>query len=413
MKTPKNILIIADDFTGANDTGVKFAKKGYDTSVINNDNLDLAKSDILVVNTETRLIDEKEAVRRIENISKYLENQKIYKKIDSTFRGNIGAEIETLLSKLNKKICVIANAFPSMNRTVQNGISYVAGTPLNETDFAKDPVNPIKTSNIAEILKISDSYNIKNIGVDDILSGKFDKEFKSDLKNNKKVVYICDGEKEEDLISLSKIVYKYLDTILCVGCADFADALMHNIGDFLPICFVSGSLSSKSILQLNKISDKHAQIIDINKDLFFSNNIEELKKDLNAQIEFALKQKKHIIISVTINKEDREENKFYAEKYSISEEQMPEYISNLTAKLVKYVISYTRIKALFVSGGNTAIHIIREFNANEIKILGEIENGVPYGIILDGEYPCLQIGTKAGGFGNEDLYLDVMKFYDK
>ena len=329
MKTPKNILIIADDFTGANDTGVKFAKKGYDTSVINNDNLDLAKSDILVVNTETRLIDEKEAVRRIENISKYLENQKIYKKIDSTFRGNIGAEIETLLSKLNKKICVIANAFPSMNRTVQNGISYVAGTPLNETDFAKDPVNPIKTSNIAEILKISDSYNIKNIGVDDILSGKFDKEFKSDLKNNKKVVYICDGEKEEDLISLSKIVYKYLDTILCVGCAGFADALMHNIGDFLPICFVSGSLSSKSILQLNKISDKHAQIIDINKDLFFSNNIEELKKDLNAQIEFALKQKKHIIISVTINKEDREENKFYAEKYSISEEQMPEYISNL------------------------------------------------------------------------------------
>ena len=68
MKTPKNILIIADDFTGANDTGVKFAKKGYDTSVINNDNLDLAKSDILVVNTETRLIDEKEAVRRIQNI---------------------------------------------------------------------------------------------------------------------------------------------------------------------------------------------------------------------------------------------------------------------------------------------------------------------------------------------------------
>ena len=46
MKTPKNILIIADDFTGANDTGVKFAKAGYDTSVINNDNLDLTKSDI-------------------------------------------------------------------------------------------------------------------------------------------------------------------------------------------------------------------------------------------------------------------------------------------------------------------------------------------------------------------------------
>lgn len=407
------IIIIADDFTGANDTGVKFAKAGYDTSVINNDNLDSSKSDVLVVNTETRLINEDEAVKRIENISKYLENQKIYKKIDSTFRGNIGKEIETLLNKLKKKICVIANAFPSMNRTVKNGISYVAGVPLNETDFAKDPINPIKTSSIAEILKISYSYNVKIVRVEDILNGKFIEEFKYDLKNNKKVVYICDGEKEEDLISLSKIVYKYLDTILCVGCAGFADALMHTIGDFLPICFVSGSLSSKSILQLNKISDKYAQIIDINKDLFFSNNIEELKKDLNIQIEFALKQKKHIIISVTTKKEDRKENKFYAEKYSISEDEMPEYISHLTAKLVKYILSYMRIKALFVSGGNTAIHIIKEFNANEIKILGEIENGVPYGIILDGECPYLQISTKAGGFGDEDLYLDVMKFYDK
>lgn len=413
MKNVKNIFIIADDFTGANDTGVKFAKAGYDTSVINNDNLDSSKSDVLVVNTETRLINEDEAVKRIENISKYLENQKIYKKIDSTFRGNIGKEIETLLNKLNKKIYVIANAFPSMNRTVKNGISYVAGVPLNETDFAKDPINPIKTSNIAEILKISYSYNVKIVRVEDILNGKFIEEFKYDLKNNKKVIYICDGEKEEDLISLSKIVYKYLDTILCVGCAGFADALMNTIGDFLPICFVSGSLSSKSILQLNKISDKYAKIIDINKDLFFSNNIEELKKDLNIQIEFALKQKKHIIISVTTKKEDRKENKFYAEKYSISEDEMPEYISHLTAKLVKYILSYMRIKALFVSGGNTAIHIIKEFNSNEIKILGEIENGVPYGIILDGEYPYLQISTKAGGFGDEDLYLDVMKFYDK
>ena len=126
-----------------------------------------------------------------------------------------------------------------MNRTVKNGISYVAGMPLNETDFAKDPINPIKTSNIAEILKISDSYNIKNVGVENILNGKFEEEFKSDLKNNKKVVYICDGEKEEDLISLSKIVYKYLDTILCVGCAGFADALIHNIGDFFHIFFVN------------------------------------------------------------------------------------------------------------------------------------------------------------------------------
>ena len=50
------LLILADDFTGALDTGVQFAARGIPTRVIVGDKVDFASPDaqVLVVDTETR-----------------------------------------------------------------------------------------------------------------------------------------------------------------------------------------------------------------------------------------------------------------------------------------------------------------------------------------------------------------------
>ena len=70
--------IIADDLTGANDTGVQFTKKGYNTKVsifnkqstiIISDNLD-----VFVVDTETRELKSKIAREKLRNILKKLNN---------------------------------------------------------------------------------------------------------------------------------------------------------------------------------------------------------------------------------------------------------------------------------------------------------------------------------------------------
>jgi len=66
------IYVIADDLTGANDTGVQFAKKGYDTivslldeqsTIIIPDNLD-----VFVMDTETHELENKTARKILKSI---------------------------------------------------------------------------------------------------------------------------------------------------------------------------------------------------------------------------------------------------------------------------------------------------------------------------------------------------------
>ena len=52
------LLVVADDLTGANDTGVMFAEKGYSTILKTNSRLlnktDFSQADVFTVSTDTR-----------------------------------------------------------------------------------------------------------------------------------------------------------------------------------------------------------------------------------------------------------------------------------------------------------------------------------------------------------------------
>jgi len=97
------IYVIADDLTGANDTGVQFTKKGYNSRVSIFDKSaaqNIPESlDVFVMDTETRELKSKIAREKLRSILKKLninKNDMIYKKVDSTLRGNVGDEIEEI-----------------------------------------------------------------------------------------------------------------------------------------------------------------------------------------------------------------------------------------------------------------------------------------------------------------------------
>ncbi len=100
------VLVVADDFTGANDTGVQFSKRKLKSIVITNkDNISksLNDCDVLVIDTESRFDDKEKAYNKTFEIGKIVKAKNIkciYKKLDSTFRGNIGGEISGLMDSL-------------------------------------------------------------------------------------------------------------------------------------------------------------------------------------------------------------------------------------------------------------------------------------------------------------------------
>src|SRR4051812_12242875 len=92
--------IIADDLTGANDSGVQLAKIGLKTSVVFRRNMQAVREqEAVVINTDSRSISKGEAYRRVKEaaiILKAFSTEIIFKKVDSTLRGNIGNEIDAV-----------------------------------------------------------------------------------------------------------------------------------------------------------------------------------------------------------------------------------------------------------------------------------------------------------------------------
>ena len=113
------LLILADDFTGALDTGVQFAACGIPTRVVVGEQVDFAANDtaVLVVDTETRHLPAAEAYAVIAKLTREAMSAgvfSIYKKTDSALRGNIGAELSALLKTSGERQLPFLPAFPQI-----------------------------------------------------------------------------------------------------------------------------------------------------------------------------------------------------------------------------------------------------------------------------------------------------------
>ena len=68
----------------------------------------------------------------------------VIKKVDSTLRGNIAAEVAALDRFYKPELVVFMPALPALGRTTVNGIHCLKGVPLTETELASDPKNPVR-----------------------------------------------------------------------------------------------------------------------------------------------------------------------------------------------------------------------------------------------------------------------------
>ncbi|HID17293.1 TPA: four-carbon acid sugar kinase family protein, partial [Candidatus Bathyarchaeota archaeon] len=154
--------ILADDFTGAGDVGLQFRRSGFKVTIITKLDVSLAVEAVkgagaIVLDTETRNASGGEAyktVRRAVEIMKESRVELAYKKIDSTLRGNIGSELDAVLDATIKKLSLVAPALPEAQRATVGGYHLVRWTPIEQTEFAKDPLKPVKESNLVKLISL-------------------------------------------------------------------------------------------------------------------------------------------------------------------------------------------------------------------------------------------------------------------
>src|SRR5882757_5828111 len=120
------VVIIADDLTGACDAAAAFARRAMSTEVmLNGSNSRAVSSEVLAISTESRDIPAHEAVRRVESAAAQLGLHRfahIFKKIDSVFRGNTFEEIAAAVREFPSDLAVLAPAYPALGRTSTGGV---------------------------------------------------------------------------------------------------------------------------------------------------------------------------------------------------------------------------------------------------------------------------------------------------
>lgn len=148
------ILALADDLTGALEVGAKFSAAGI-ISTVRTEPRRMQGEQAVVYDTETRHAAPDEAARKVKRFvqeSGIQGDVLLYKKTDSTLRGNIAAELAALADLFPDMQIGYAPAYPEMGRTVRQGILYVDGTAVAETEFASDQLNPVRASAIAALV---------------------------------------------------------------------------------------------------------------------------------------------------------------------------------------------------------------------------------------------------------------------
>jgi uncharacterized protein YgbK (DUF1537 family) len=95
------VTIIADDLSGATDSAVACAERGLDTVVALVDTSNNGRAEAIAFDADTRRRSRRAAAAETARLVRSHANMSsgiLFKKIDSTLRGHIGAEIAALLS---------------------------------------------------------------------------------------------------------------------------------------------------------------------------------------------------------------------------------------------------------------------------------------------------------------------------
>jgi uncharacterized protein YgbK (DUF1537 family) len=421
------IYVISDDLTGANDTGVQFTKKGYNTivsvldeqsTIIIPDNLD-----VFVMDTETRELESKTARKRLKSILEKININKkdvVYKKVDSTLRGNIGNELEEIMIILNRDICIFSPSYPSYQRITIGGYLVVDQKPLSLSEYSCGNSTQVENSFIPFLLKKQTDFPVGQIDLKDVAKGQ--KTILSKInelyqKGNK--IIVIDSTNEEHLKDIFASSLKLDRPVLFSGSAGLANHFINinNKNEDLkikiennkgPFVVVAGSRNFIMKDQVNYLKNRlNFTELKIDLEQVFSNK-DRILDNYSAEGIKAIKGNRDLVIHTdAIYNEEKLINKKLMLKYNIGFRELEIKIKTFLGELTSKIIKNSYVRNLILTGGDVALGVCKELGIYNMNILDELLPGIPLAIANYKNYN-LNIVTKAGGFGKEDALYNLI-----
>jgi len=392
----KRYLIIADDFTGANDTGVQLKRRGIDTDVL------FARAcagsgGSVVIDTESRGMDAKTAFRAVvEAVSNigFDSFDVVIKKVDSTLRGNIPQEVKSLDGRYRSELVVFAPALPDLGRTTVGAVHRLNGVPITQTELSRDPKKPVREDNITRMLQSVYEEKVIHVPLETVRAQKFD--FAAGR------VFTFDAQTNADMRSTISAALQTGKRILWVGTAAMADNLLEAEYRSLPSLGVVASLSTVTGKQIEHAQASGVTLIKVPIYEVLRDRQNERRYIDETVSSLAGGRDTLLAVSSSCDAAEYEKTERQAVQLNMSTGQVSAFTQSMIGEIACKTISRVGVSGVFLTGGDTAMGFFEEAGAIGSSILTEVAFGIPMMRLKGGRFNGLRVITKAGAFGSEE-----------
>ncbi|MDR1802486.1 MAG: four-carbon acid sugar kinase family protein [Treponema sp.] len=461
MENSVCLLILADDLTGALDTGVQFAKRGTDVRVYPSfddavqdlretgaDTAANSQADVRVVNTDTRHVPAEEARKAVTAaVSAFRNCTHFYKKTDSCLRGNIGAELEALMKATGCSLLPFIPAHPALKRTTRSGYQYLDGVLLHQSPMARDPLNPVTDSFIPSTIGKQSRIPVRLVGTDLRGTDLRETEPRGTDPAGTEHLLIFDGETSAHLEAAARALQDKGLLRVSAGCAGFAEALMEALPfgqenkrtdavvhvDRLPILVVTGSLNPVSIGQVEAARERNIPCFCVAEDDLLAEGWfeSERERSLAADCRRQLQQRGMAVLGTDlavgihavsihadskptmgtdplgINADGKTRQPVSDNSQQISCQVAVGKIADCLGKITQSILNESGPLHLVVFGGDTLLGIMNTLGYRHLRPLKEIFPGV----VLAKKGNSYLV-TKSGAFGDRGLISEIEEFFN-
>jgi uncharacterized protein YgbK (DUF1537 family) len=358
----RDLLIVADDLTGACDAAVAFAQRALVRVCV--DDQPPGHDGVWGINTSSRDVTPADAEKILARVAGGIpKDRTIFKKVDSVFRGNTLVEIAATCQCFPADLIVLAPAYPELGRTVQRGKLYVQS---EGESCCLDVVAGLQACGCdATVLGVSNSSeSLAHAKQESLAAGKR--------------LVLCDAGTQEHMNAIVSAAGQLDRQTLWIGSGGLAHALALQWaqapgGADMPLprgrtVFCVGSDHPATRQQLLSMHETaRVPVYPCNAPA------------MPAHSSFALE---------------------------ITSRTTPSHVQAALS-----AISRDEIACLFVTGGDTARLVCRALGIETLRLLQEFAPGVPLGLVEGGRFDGIPVMLKSGGFGECDLLLRVLEAF--
>ncbi|WP_017570057.1 four-carbon acid sugar kinase family protein [Nocardiopsis halotolerans] len=420
------VLVVADDLTGANATGARFARTGMRVATVTPEHVSrvVGDYDVVVANLDSRHVPAEQAADLVTDVVEAVwPVGLVVKRTDSTLRGNIGAELEATYDAVRERVpagtrvrVLCVPAFPSSGRVTEDGVQLLNGVPLEDSELAADPLCPMTTSVVADILAAQTDLPVRHVPVRQVTQTMLTAEL---LAGDEPIV-VCDASTEQHLSDIAEAaaaahhsdgtVWVAADPGPTGALLAYALRLRGQAGSRGPLLGVVGSTTELTRRQVATVARTGAvRFVDLDAVALAEeaddDHADGVARELSEQLTSSGFPDLCLLRVVNTSEQVRE---LPAQVRA----ELPGRIARLVADVINEVADTTGAHALpsglYLTGGDLVASLLDELDVHAFDVGGEIVPLAVHGHISGGPLDGTPVVAKGGLVGDDITLVECL-----